>query len=94
MTTVLTSDPSETVEQNATMQIAVDHEPQIGMIKPLRLLKSLLIHPFKILKMILNKLVIDRTLWLTRTVEGIFRTTFFRFRIRCCIVIGRKLLKG
>ena len=51
-----TSDPGKAVAQNATVQIAVDHRPQIGTIKPIGPLKGLLIHLFKILKMILHTL--------------------------------------
>jgi hypothetical protein len=58
------------------VQIAVDHGPQIGTVKPIGSLKAFLIHPFKILKMILNTLVIDRILCPARAVEGIFRRVF------------------
>ena len=60
----------------STVQIAVDHGPQIGAVKPIGSLKAFLIHPFKILKMILNTLVIDRILRPARAVEGIFRRVF------------------
>jgi hypothetical protein len=76
MAALSTSDPGKAVVQNATVQIAVDHGPQIGTVKPIGPLKILLIHPFKILKMILNTLVIDRTLRPARAIEGIFRRVF------------------
>ena len=49
MATVLTSDSGKATMKNPTIQIAVDHGPQIGTPKPVGPLKALLIHQFKIL---------------------------------------------
>ena len=67
-----TSDPGKAVAQNATVQIAVDHGPQIGTVKPIGPLKALFIHLFKILEMILHTLIIARILGSARPVEVIF----------------------
>ena len=58
MTALPTSDPGETVSQNPTVQIAVDHGPQIRTVKPIGPLKTLLIDLFKGFKMILDTMVI------------------------------------
>jgi hypothetical protein len=76
MTALSTSDPGETVTQNPTVQIAVDDGPQIGTIKPIGPLKTLLMDPFKLLEMILNTLIICRILAPARSVEAIFRRAF------------------
>ena len=58
VTTLLTSDSGKAVTQNPTVQIAVDHGPQIGTIKTIGPLKTFLIDPFKGFKMILDTMVI------------------------------------
>jgi hypothetical protein len=80
MAALCTSDPGKAVAQNATVQIAVDHGPQIGTVKPIGPLKALFIHSFKILKMILHTLIIARILGSARTVGAVFRRVFSSLR--------------
>jgi hypothetical protein len=76
MAALSTSDPGKAVAQNARVQIAVDHGPQIGTVKPIGPFKTLLIHLFEIFEMILNTLVIGRILRPARTVGTVFRSPF------------------
>ena len=76
MAALPTSDPGKTVTQNATVQIAVDHGPQIGTVKPIAPLKTFLIDPFKGFEMILDTMVIGGILRPARAVETVFRSPF------------------
>jgi hypothetical protein len=58
MAALPTSDPDKAVAQNATVQIAVNYGAQIGTEKPMGPRKTLLIHLFGILGMMLNTLII------------------------------------
>jgi hypothetical protein len=97
MAALCTSDSGKAVAQNATVQIAVDHGPQIGTVKPIGPLKALFIDLFKVLEMILNTLVIGRILRPARTVGAVFRSVFsflrdtmrYRDRGRLGLVVHR-----
>jgi len=97
MAALCTSDPGKAVSQNATVQIAVDHGPQIGTVKPIGPLKALFIDLFKVLEMILNTLVIARILRPARTVGAVFRSPLipllgpmlYRDRDRLGLVVHR-----
>ena len=97
MAALCTSDSGKAVAQNATVQIAVDHGPQIGTVKPIGPLKALLIDLFKVLEMILHTPVIGRILRPARTVGAVFRSVFsflrdtmrYRDRGRLGLVVHR-----
>jgi len=76
MTALPTSDLTETVTQNPTVQIAVDDGPHIRTIKPISPLKTFLIDPFKVFEVILDTIVIEGILRPARPAEGIFRRAF------------------
>jgi hypothetical protein len=99
MAALPTSDPNKAVVQNATVQIAVDYGAQIGTVKPIGPLKTLLIHLFKILEMILHTLIMGRILRPARAVETVFRSPLtplldpmlYRERGRFVLVVHRRL---
>jgi hypothetical protein len=63
VTTILTSDPGKAVFQNAAVQIAVNHLPDIRAEKSIFLLKTLLV----------NLLECFKTIFDTTVVSGILR---------------------
>ena len=68
MAAVFASDPGESVMENAAIEITVNDHFDIRTKKTILLGKTVVVNLFKYLKMILNTLIIQRLLWLARSI--------------------------